>query len=101
MRVAVVTGGASGIGAATCRRLVLDGFDVVVADIDEVGAKEVAAEDAGRLGAKIRQGMIDATLMARTGHPDEVAAAIAFLASADAAYITGHTLPVSGGLALV
>ena len=60
-----------------------------------------AAEDAGRLGAKIRQGMIDATLMARTGQPDEVAAAIAFLASADAAYITGHTLPVSGGLALV
>ena len=47
MRVAVVTGGASGIGAATCRRLVLDGFDVVVADIDEVGAKEVAAEIGG------------------------------------------------------
>jgi len=60
-----------------------------------------AADDAGRLGAKVRQGMIDATLMGRTGHPDEVAASIAFLASDDAAYITGHTLPVSGGLSLV
>src|SRR5947208_14945576 len=47
MRVAVVTGGASGIGAATCRRLALDGLYVVVADIDEVGAKEVAADIGG------------------------------------------------------
>jgi 2-hydroxycyclohexanecarboxyl-CoA dehydrogenase len=239
-QTAVVTGGASGIGAATCRRLAVDGFHVVVADIDDVGAKEVAAgidgeallldvtdgtavreelagrhvdvlvnnaggdriaffldtepaewdwvlalnlkgtmacthavlpgmqarrsgvivnvaseagrvgtvcgavysaskagvigftkaiareavpfgvrvnavapgpietpmldgaaDDAGRLGAKVRQGMIDATLMGRTGQPEEVAASIAFLASDDASYITGHTLPVSGGLTLV
>src|SRR5947207_2739410 len=239
MRVAVVTGGASGIGAATCRRLALDGGEVGGADIDELGAKEVAAEiggealaldvtdgdavrsavggrvvdvlvnnaggdriaffldttpkewdwvlalnlkstmacthavlpgmqargegvivnvaseagrvgtvagaiysaakagvigftkaiareavpfgvrcnavapgpietpllngsaaDAGRLGARIKQGMIDATLMGRSGQPEEVADAIAFLASDDAAYITGHTLPVSGGLSM-
>ena len=36
----------------------------------------------------------------RVGLPDEVAAAIAFLASADAAYITGQTLHVSGGLVI-
>ena len=36
----------------------------------------------------------------RIGLPDEVAAAIAFLASADAAYITGQTLHVSGGLVI-
>lgn len=34
----------------------------------------------------------------RVGEPDDVAAAVAFLASSDAAWITGHTLPVDGGL---
>jgi 2-hydroxycyclohexanecarboxyl-CoA dehydrogenase len=59
-----------------------------------------AAADAGALGALIRQKMIDATIVGRAGQPDEVAAAIAFLASNDASFITGHTLAVSGGLAM-
>jgi 3-oxoacyl-[acyl-carrier protein] reductase len=36
----------------------------------------------------------------RTGRPEEVAGAIRFLASEDAAYITGHVLVVDGGLAM-
>jgi 2-hydroxycyclohexanecarboxyl-CoA dehydrogenase len=36
----------------------------------------------------------------RVGTPDEVAAAVTFLASPDASYITGETLGVSGGLIL-
>ena len=35
--------------------------------------------------------------LGRVGEPDDVAAAVAFLASADASWITGHTLPVDGG----
>jgi 3-oxoacyl-[acyl-carrier protein] reductase len=35
--------------------------------------------------------------MRRIGEPDEVAAAVAFLASPDAAYITGQCLHVNGG----
>jgi meso-butanediol dehydrogenase/(S,S)-butanediol dehydrogenase/diacetyl reductase len=36
--------------------------------------------------------------LGRVGEPQDVAAAVAFLASSDAAWITGHTLPVDGGL---
>ena len=36
----------------------------------------------------------------RFGQPDEIAAAIAFIASEDAAYINGEVLRVDGGLAI-
>jgi NAD(P)-dependent dehydrogenase (short-subunit alcohol dehydrogenase family) len=47
-KVAVVTGGASGIGAGTVRRLVADGASVVVADIQGDAAAKVAAEHGAR-----------------------------------------------------
>ena len=43
-RVAVVTGGASGIGAASVRRLASEGAHVVVADVDEAAGAAVAKE---------------------------------------------------------
>jgi 2-hydroxycyclohexanecarboxyl-CoA dehydrogenase len=49
-------------------------------------------------GDKLRQAMVINTLMGRLGSAQEVAAAVAFLASPDAAYITGETLGVSGGM---
>ncbi len=41
-RVAVVTGGASGIGRASCARLAADGFALAVCDLDPDGAREAA-----------------------------------------------------------
>jgi len=55
----------------------------------------------GELGERLVQGMVAKTALRRLGQPDEVAAAIAFLASDDAAYVTGQSLGVSGGLAMI
>jgi 3-oxoacyl-[acyl-carrier protein] reductase len=38
--------------------------------------------------------------MGRTGSPEDVAAAVAFLSSPDASYITGQTIHVNGGFYL-
>jgi NAD(P)-dependent dehydrogenase (short-subunit alcohol dehydrogenase family) len=46
-KVVVVTGGASGIGAASVRRLAGDGAHVVVADVVEDSAERLAAEVSG------------------------------------------------------
>ena len=43
-KVAIVTGGASGIGAATLRRFAAEGAAVVCADVDEAGGARLVAE---------------------------------------------------------
>jgi 2-hydroxycyclohexanecarboxyl-CoA dehydrogenase len=49
-------------------------------------------------GERLLQAMTGATLAGRLGTPDEVAAAVTFFASDAAAFITGETLGVSGGM---
>jgi 3-oxoacyl-[acyl-carrier protein] reductase len=50
------------------------------------------------LTAELKETMLKAVPLGRTGRADEVAAAIAFLCSDEAGYITGQTLRVNGGM---
>ena len=52
VQVAVVTGGAQGLGLAIAERLAREGFDVVVADINEAGAQAAAAAVAAQTGRR-------------------------------------------------
>jgi 2-hydroxycyclohexanecarboxyl-CoA dehydrogenase len=61
----------------------------------------MGAREFGEIGDRIIEGMVMKTVLRRLGTPEEVAAAIAFLASDDASYVTGQTLGVSGGLAML
>jgi len=53
------------------------------------------------LTEKQREMILAAVPAARLGGADEVAAAVLFLASTEAAYVTGHTLHVNGGMAMI
>jgi NAD(P)-dependent dehydrogenase (short-subunit alcohol dehydrogenase family) len=48
-------------------------------------------------GTPFEQVMLDMTPMGRLGRPEEIAAAVAYLASDDAAFVTGSELVVDGG----
>ena len=53
------------------------------------------------LNEKQREGILANVPAGRLGTPDEIAAAVAFLASREAGYVTGQTLHVNGGMAMI
>lgn len=50
------------------------------------------------LSDEVKDGLKSSIPLSRLGEPDEIAHAAVFLASKEAAYITGHTLHVNGGM---
>ena len=120
-RIAIVTGASSGLGIAFAAALAEAGADVVLAGrrTDRLVQTRAVVEDRGRralvVTADIAQpddarSVVDAAIAefgrvdvlvnnsGRLGDPDELAAAVVFLASPAANYITGSTLVVDGGL---
>jgi 2-hydroxycyclohexanecarboxyl-CoA dehydrogenase len=93
-------GGVIAFGKALAREEARHGITVnaVAPGPIETPLMEAAREQLG-------EGRLEQALRAipagRAGTAEEVAAAVAFLASPDASYITGATVPVSGGLGMV
>jgi 3-oxoacyl-[acyl-carrier protein] reductase len=54
-----------------------------------------------KLTAEQRARLLGAIPAGGFGAPEDVAAAVIFLASPEAGYVTGHTLHVNGGMAMV
>jgi 3-oxoacyl-[acyl-carrier protein] reductase len=63
------------------------------------GFIETAMTD--KLNDQQRDGILGSVPMGRMGKPDEIASAVLYLASAEAGYVTGTTLHVNGGMAMV
>jgi meso-butanediol dehydrogenase/(S,S)-butanediol dehydrogenase/diacetyl reductase len=86
--------GLTALTANLARYLASDGVRV---NAVAPGTVKTSVWDAQEGGA---ERMLPLYPLGRVGEPSDVAAAVAFLASVDAAWITGHVLPVDGGLLL-
>jgi len=58
----------------------------------------IATEMVATVPEKVLDGIRAQVPLARLGRPEEIAHAVAYLSSDDAAYVTGHVLAVNGGL---
>lgn len=85
--------GLVGLTRSTARELAAQGITV-----NAVSPGLVETAMTADLPETRRAKMLAAIPLRRFGRPEEVAAAVAFLCSSDAAYITGATLHVDGGL---
>jgi 3-oxoacyl-[acyl-carrier protein] reductase len=61
----------------------------------------IATPMTDKLNDKQREVILSKVPASRAGTPDEVAAAVVYLASNEAAYVTGQTLHVNGGMAMI
>jgi 3-oxoacyl-[acyl-carrier protein] reductase len=66
--------------------------------VNAVAPGVIETEIVDSLNEKVKNNFLNAIPMKRFGKPDEVASVVKFLASQDAAYITGETICVTGGL---
>ena len=66
--------------------------------VNAVAPGFIETDMTAKLSQELKDNMVGHIALKRIGQPDDVAAAVRFLASDDARYITGHVLNVNGGL---
>jgi 3-oxoacyl-[acyl-carrier protein] reductase len=68
--------------------------------VNAVAAGYIETEIWASVPEEMREALLGLVPLGRKGKPEEVAAAVAFLASEGAGYITGHILTIDGGMAM-
>ncbi len=66
--------------------------------VNAVAPGFIATDMTHVLSEELKQRMIDETPLKRIGTPEDIAAAVKFLVSEEAGFITGHVLDVNGGI---
>jgi len=66
--------------------------------VNAVAPGYIATDMTKDLPEEVKQKIMNAVPLGRIGKPEDIAAAVKFLVSEDASYITGHVLSVNGGM---